>query len=100
MAGGCVFAGSYDSNVYCITASSGVEIWRSAAGVYSPVSAGGGACSPVVAVGVVYVVGNGVLSAWGLPSYGSSFPSFELMLAVVIVLMVAAIGVYVYYKRR
>ena len=105
VAGGYVFAGSYDGNVYCLNASSGVEIWRVAAGVFSPVSAGGAARSPVVADGVVYVVGNGVLSAWGSSSSGSSssgssFPSFEVILAVVVVVIVATIGVYVYSKRR
>ena len=100
VAGGCVFAGSYDGNVYCLNASSGVEIWRAAAGAFSPVSAGGGAASPVVADGVVYVVGKGVLSAWGSPSSDSAFPLFEVVLAVALVVIVAALGVYVYSKRR
>jgi len=68
VAGGCVFAGSYDGNLYCLDAYSGVEIWRVAAGVPSPVNAGGSAGSPSVAAGVVYAVGNGVLSAWGTSS--------------------------------
>jgi outer membrane protein assembly factor BamB len=99
VAEGCVFAGSYDGNVYCLNASSGVEIWRSAAGVFSPVDAGGGAGSPVVADGMVYVVGNGVLSAWGSPFSGSPFPLFEVMFVVVLVIIAAVIGVYVYSKR-
>jgi outer membrane protein assembly factor BamB len=104
VAGGYVFAGSYDGNVYCLNASSGAEIWHVTAGVFSPVSAAGSAGSPVIADGVLYVVGNRVLSAWGSPSSGSSssgsaFPSFEVMLAVVLVVIVAAIGVYVYSKR-
>jgi len=97
--GGCVFAGSYDGNVYCLNASSGVEIWRSAAGVFSPVNAGGSAGSPVVADGVVYVVGNGVISALGSPFSDSTFPLFEVIFVVILVLIAAAIGVYVYSKR-
>jgi len=97
--GGCVFAGSYDGNVYCLNASSGVEIWRSAAGVFSPVSAGGSAGSPVVADGVVYVVGNGVLSALGSPFSDSTFPLFVVIFVVILVIIAAAIGVYVYSKR-
>jgi len=99
VAGGCVFAGSYDGNVYCLNASSGVEIWCSAAGVFSPVSASGSAGSPVVADGVVYVVGNGVLSAWGSPSSDSTFPWFLVISVVILVIIAAAIGVYVYSKR-
>jgi outer membrane protein assembly factor BamB len=99
VAGGCVFAGSYDGNVYCLNASSGVEIWCAAAGVFSPVSAAGSAGSPVVADGVVYVVGNGVLSAWGSPCSNSTFPLFEVILAVILVIIAAAIGVYLYSRR-
>jgi outer membrane protein assembly factor BamB len=99
VAGGCVFAGSYDGNVYCLNASSGAEIWRVAAGVFSPVNAGGSAGSPVVADGVVYVVGNGVLSSWGSSSSDSTFPLFEVMLVVVLVIIAASVGVYVYSKR-
>jgi len=100
VAGGCVFAGSYDGNVYCLNSSSGAEIWRVAAGVFSPVNAGGSAGSPVVADGRIYVVGNGVLSAWGSPSSDSPFPWFEVMVAVVLVIIAASVGVYVYSKRR
>jgi len=99
VAGGCVFAGSYDGNIYCLNASSGVEIWRAAAGVFSPVDAAGSAGSPVVANGVVYVVGNGVLSAWGSPSSESAFPWFLVIFVVILVIIAAAIGLYVYSKR-
>jgi outer membrane protein assembly factor BamB len=99
VAGGCVFAGSYDGNVYCLNASSGAEIWRSAAGVFSPVNAGGSAGSPVVADGVVYVVGNGVLSAWGSPSSGPTFPWFLVISVVSLVIIAAAIVVYLYSRR-
>jgi outer membrane protein assembly factor BamB len=65
IAGECVFAGSYDGNLYCLNSTSGLEIWRYPAGVFSPVSASGSVGSPVVSDGIVYVVGNGVLSAIG-----------------------------------
>ncbi len=99
VAGDCVFAGSYDGNVYCLNASSGVEIWRVTAGVFSPVSAGGSAGSPVIADGVVYVVGNGVLSAWGSPSSDSTFPWFEVISVVILVIFAVVILVYVYSRR-
>ncbi len=98
VAGGCVFAGSFDGNLYCLDAYSGVEIWRIAAGVPSPVNAGGSAGSPAIAAGVVYVVGNGVLSAWGSPS--SNSPLFVATLAIILVIISAAIGVYLYSKRH
>ena len=100
VAGGYVFAGSYDGDVYCLDSSSGSELWHVTAGVFSPVSAAGSAGSPVIADGVLYVVGNGVLSAWGSPDSDSAFPSFEVILAVALVVIVAAIGAYVYSKRR
>jgi outer membrane protein assembly factor BamB len=100
VAGGCVFAGSYDGNIYCLNASSGVEIWRAAAGVFSPVNIAGSAGSPVVADGVVYVVGNGVFSAWGSPtSDDSTFPLLEVTSVVILVIIAAAIGLYIYSKR-
>ena len=106
IAGGCVFAGSYDGNVYCLNASSGVEIWRRAAGVRSLIGSGG-AGSPVVADGVVYVVGNGVLSAWSSPSSGdptssddSTFPCVEATAVVILVIIATATGAYIYSKRK
>ena len=107
VAEGCVFAGSYDGNVYCPNASSGVEIWRGAAGVFSPVNIAGSAGSPVVADGVVYVVGNGVLSAWSSPSSGdptssddSTFPCVEATAVVILVIIATATGAYIYSKRK
>jgi len=101
VAGGCVFAGSYDGNIYCLNASSGVEIWSGAAGVFSPVSAAGSAGSPVVADGVVYVVGNGVLSAWGSPSSDDrKFPWVEATTVVILVIIATATGAYMYSKRK
>ena len=100
IAGGYVFAGSYDGNLYCLNATSGVELWRRAAGVFSPVSASGSAGSPVIANGVVYVVGNGVLSAWGsLVSEPSTFPLVETAVAVLAITAVVII-LYIYSKQR
>lgn len=99
VAGGCVFAGSYDGNIYCLNASSGAENWRAAAGVFSPVNAAGSAGPPVVADGVVYVFGNGVLSAWGSPSSDSTFPWFEVILLIILLIIAAAIVVYLYSRR-
>lgn len=100
VSGDCVFAGSYDGNIYCISASSGAEMWRGAAGVFSPVSISGSAGLPVIADGVVYVVGNGVLSAWGAPFDDSTFPLLELTVVIVTLTIVAATIVYVYFKRK
>lgn len=100
VAGDYVLVGSYDGNVYCFDTSSGAEVWRAAAGVFSPVNAAGSAGSPVVADGVVYVVGNGVLSAWGSQSSASTFPWFEVMLVAVLVIIAAAIVAYLYYRLR
>jgi outer membrane protein assembly factor BamB len=100
VADGCVFAGSYDGYVYCLNASSGIEIWRYAAGGFSRINVAGSAGSPVVAEGVVYVVGNGVLFALGSPFSDSTFPSFEVIFVVVFVIIAASIGIYAYSKRR
>jgi outer membrane protein assembly factor BamB len=103
VAGGCVFAGSYDGNVYCINASSGAEIWRGVAGVFSPVSVSGSAGPPVIADGVVYVVGNGVLSAWGSPmdeSQDSTFPLLELTVVIIVIIFATATISYIYSKRK
>ena len=99
VAGGYVFAGSYDGNVYCLDASSGVELWLVAAGVFSPVNAAGSAGSPTVVDSVVYVFGNGVLSAWGAPSSDSAFPLFEVMVLVILLLIVAAIVLYLFFRQ-
>jgi len=48
---------------------------------------------------VVYVVGNGVLSALGSPFSDSTFPLFVVIFVVILVIIAAAIGVYVYSKR-
>jgi outer membrane protein assembly factor BamB len=100
VAGGCVFAGSYDGNVYCLDASSGVEVWRAAAGIHSPVNAAYTAGSPVVADGVVYVFGNGVLSAWGSQDSGTTFPDFKVIVVAVLVIIAAAVVLYLYSRRR
>jgi outer membrane protein assembly factor BamB len=100
VAGDCVFAGSYDGDVYCLNASSGAEVWRGAAGVFSPVNAAGSAGSPVIANGVVYVVGNGVLSAWGSSSSSdSAFPLLEVASIAILVIIAAAIGAYLHSRR-
>ncbi|MFB3890256.1 MAG: PQQ-binding-like beta-propeller repeat protein [Candidatus Bathyarchaeia archaeon] len=99
VADGCVFVGSYDGNLYCLNASTGAEIWRGAAGVFSPVNAAGSVGSPVVAEGVVYVVGNGVLTAWGSPSAGAPFP-VGVIGAIVIVIVAAVSATYAYGRLR
>jgi len=120
VAGGCVLAGSYDGNLYCLDAYSGAEIWRIAAGVLSLVNSGGSAGSPSVAAGVVYVVGNGVLSAWGTsspnpqstptatPEHTPEPTSTALVIAIVILVAIGTIalivvigaGLLVYYRKR
>jgi hypothetical protein len=62
---GFVYVGSGDSNIYSLNASDGSKIWSFLAGIFSPVNAGGSASFPNIASGVVYVVGNGVISALG-----------------------------------
>jgi outer membrane protein assembly factor BamB len=101
VAGECVFAGSYDGNLYCLNASSGEKIWQNLAGVYSPVSISGSAGSPTIAEGVVYAVGNGVLSAWGSPlSEDLTFPSFELIILGVLAIIGTVTIAYLYFKRK
>ncbi|MCW8802108.1 MAG: PQQ-binding-like beta-propeller repeat protein [Candidatus Bathyarchaeota archaeon] len=101
VADGCVFAGSYDGNLYCLNASSGAKIWQNLVGVFSPVSMSGSAGSPAISDGVVYVVGNGVLSAWGLPSSDDlSFPLLEFIIVAILAIIATVTIAYLYFKRK
>lgn len=99
VAGGCVFAGSYDGNVYCLNASDGTRLWSYTAGVYSPTNAGGSAGSPIVAGGVIYVVGNGVLLALGLSVPAPSSLPITLIIGVIVVLVVVIVVLGLVYHK-
>jgi outer membrane protein assembly factor BamB len=79
-----VLVSSNDGNVYCLEASSGNEVWRIDAGVYSPVTERGSSGSAVVANNMVYVIGNGVISAWGTQT---DIPEFSSWIILPILLM-------------
>jgi outer membrane protein assembly factor BamB len=97
--GGCVFAGSYDGNVYCLNATNGSSLWSYAAGTYSPVNAGGSAGSPIVAGGVVYLVGNGVVYALGTAVKSSStFPIILIVGVIAVLVVVVVVLALVYHK--
>lgn len=100
VAGGAVLVGSYDGNLYCLNVSDGSETWLYPAGVFSPVNAGGSAGSPVVADGVVYVVGDGVLHALGSQKLQSSSVPFELIVAILIIAAVIVAGALLFQRRR
>jgi len=93
----CVYVGSYDGNVYCLNASNGAKVWSYPAGIFSPTNIAGGAGSPAVAGGVVYVVGNGILYALGAPSTTPSLTTIVIVLVVVLVIVAVAVS-FVYSK--
>ncbi len=99
---GCLLAGSYDGKLYCLNATDGKQIWNAEAGVFSPIDIGGSVGAPAVVDGTVYVVGNGVLQAYGTNTPDlkpTAFPWVEVTAGAVVVFALAAALIELYRKN-
>ena len=96
VAGGFVYVGGWDNNVYCLNASSGTKIW-----IYT--TQGHVNSSPAIAGGVVYVGSwDHTVYAFGSPSNSttSSIPAEVIYLLAAIIAAVLVVVVMIALKWR
>jgi outer membrane protein assembly factor BamB len=99
IADGAVLVGSYDGGLYCLNATNGVQIWVQDAGVFSPVNAAGSVGSPAIVNGVAYVVGNGILQAYGAELITEPMPSLLPAVVAGLMLVMAIVGLILLLVR-
>jgi outer membrane protein assembly factor BamB len=96
VAGGCVYIGSYDNNLYCLNAVTGEQIWNCT--LFDSIHS-----SPAIYNGKIYVGGwDYFVYCFGAePPAGSSLNlSLEVAAAIAVVIVGAGVVVVMVFKKR